>query len=73
VRPEDLATVLTALDALLAKDNTQKRQAVFAAAVPLVQGQLTVSKVEALLESARGSRSRRCSRWVVHVTPRRVP
>jgi hypothetical protein len=42
VQPEDLATVSTALDALLAKDNTQKPQAVFAAAVPLVQGQLTV-------------------------------
>jgi hypothetical protein len=52
VQPEDLATVSTALDALLAKDNTQKLQAVFAAAMSLVQGQLTVSKVEALLEAA---------------------
>jgi hypothetical protein len=54
VQPEDVTIVSTAIEALLTKDNTQKLQAVFAAAMPLVQGPVTVSKVEALLLVATG-------------------
>jgi hypothetical protein len=49
VQPNDVITVSTALEQLVADDNQQKLQAVFSAAMPLVQGQLTVAKVEALL------------------------
>jgi hypothetical protein len=44
--------VSTALEEAV-KDE-QKLQAVFGAAMPLVQGQATVAKVEALLEAATG-------------------
>jgi hypothetical protein len=54
LQPEDMAIVSTAIEKLLTEDNTQKLQAVFAAAMPLVQGSVTVSKVEALLEAATG-------------------
>jgi uroporphyrinogen-III synthase len=51
VQPEDVTTVSTAIEKLITADNKQKLQAVFAAAMPLVQGSVTVSKVEALLEA----------------------
>jgi hypothetical protein len=54
LQPDDLAIVSTAIEKLLTEDNKQKLQAVFAAAMPLVQGSVTVSKVEALLEAATG-------------------
>ena len=54
VQPEDVAIVSTAIEKLVTEDNKQKLQAVFAAAMPLVQGSVTVSKVEALLGAATG-------------------
>jgi phosphoribosyl-dephospho-CoA transferase len=52
VQPADLATVSTAIEGAVADE--QKLRAVFGAAMPLVQGPLTVAKVEALLEAATG-------------------
>jgi hypothetical protein len=54
VQPDDVATVSTAIEKLLIAGNTQKLQAVFAAAMPLVQGPVAVSQVEALLKAATG-------------------
>jgi hypothetical protein len=50
VQPEDVTTVSAVLLELVAADEP-KLKAVFAAAMPLVQGPLTVAKVEALLEA----------------------
>jgi hypothetical protein len=56
LQPEDVATVSAAIEKLLTAGNTLKLQAVFAAAMPLVlvQGSVTVSKVEVLLAAATG-------------------
>jgi hypothetical protein len=54
LQPEDVAMVSTAIEKLITEDNKKKLQAVFASAMPLVQGPVTVSKVFMLLEAATG-------------------
>ena len=51
VQAEDLAMISTAIEALLTKDNTEQLKVVFAAAMLLAQGPVTLSKVEVLLEA----------------------